>query len=213
MVKRKLAWGVLAALVWATGIAALGAELNVPGDFASLQQAIDAAQEGDVILVAEGTYEPFVVADKKNIIVRGIVDAPERVVINGTVRIKGAVGLGLEWLTITGPGDGVGVSGENKDIVISNTHVVRNVHSGITFARDAIYEGTKILYCEVTYNGRDGIAFYGRGQDILVYRSNISHNGQTTATGVGIRVAQEAQDVVISDNVIVGNPFAGIHPH
>lgn len=166
-----------------------------------------------MILIAEGTYSAFEVNNKKNITIRGFVDEPELVVINGTVRINNTVGLLVEGLTFTGSGDGISVTGENEGLVVSHSHLVRNRISGITFARTAIYEGTEIRYCEITYNGHDGIVLGGSGQNVLVFRCNISHNGQTTATGVGIRVDKDVKDVVISENVIVGNPFAGIHPY
>lgn len=43
-------------LVLLSGISVSAAELHVPGDYTTIQAAIDAAQSGDVVLVADGLY-------------------------------------------------------------------------------------------------------------------------------------------------------------
>src|SRR3972149_3891087 len=45
-------------------VAAIGQTWNVPGDFATIQAAINAAAIGDTILVAPGTYAEAVVINK-----------------------------------------------------------------------------------------------------------------------------------------------------
>jgi pectin methylesterase-like acyl-CoA thioesterase len=44
-----------------------GTTIDVPGDYATIQEAIDAAGPGDTIVVAAGTYAAFQVVDKSNI--------------------------------------------------------------------------------------------------------------------------------------------------
>ena len=54
---------------------ALVAQIHVPGDFDDLQEAIDAAQYGDVIVVTGGDYGPFVI-DKPLTLVGSASDRP-----------------------------------------------------------------------------------------------------------------------------------------
>ena len=46
--------------------------LNVPADYATIQEAVDAAVEGDLILIAPGTYNEAVQVTTNNIIIRGL---------------------------------------------------------------------------------------------------------------------------------------------
>ncbi len=77
--------------------------LNVPADFATIQEAVDAAVEGDLILIAPGTYNEAVQVTTNNIIIRGL--DRNTVILDGNfeldngIRVVGANGVALENMT------------------------------------------------------------------------------------------------------------------
>src|SRR5260370_34055038 len=76
-----LMWALAVALLSAVSVAA--AELHVPGDFATIQAALDAAQPGDTILVDPGTYRENLRFNGKNVTLQGT-DGPGGTTIQGT---------------------------------------------------------------------------------------------------------------------------------
>ena len=87
----------------ATDAPATEGVLNVPADFATIQEAVDAAVEGDLILIAPGTYNEAVQVTTNNIIIRGL--DRNTVVLDGNfeldngIRVVGANGVALENMT------------------------------------------------------------------------------------------------------------------
>jgi hypothetical protein len=77
--------------------------LNVPDDFATIQEAVDAAAPGALILVKPGTYQEAVQVTTDNLTIRGL-DRNE-VVLDGNfeldngIRILGAKGVAVENMT------------------------------------------------------------------------------------------------------------------
>lgn len=91
---------VLVGLVLASSLGALGATLHVPGSYATIQAAINAANPGDTILVAAGIYV-------------------ENLNITKWVTISG-VGTDLVILQPAVAGYGIGVSGAGSNVTIEN---------------------------------------------------------------------------------------------
>lgn len=84
-------------------VAGEGGVLKVPDDFETIQAAVDAAQPGDLVLIAPGTYNEAVDVETDNIVIRGL--DRDTVVLDGKntldngVRVLGASGVAVENLT------------------------------------------------------------------------------------------------------------------
>ena len=87
----------------ATDAPAAEGVLHVPADYATIQEAVDAAVEGDLILIAPGTYNEAVQVTTNNIIIRGV--ERNTVILDGKfeldngIRVVGANGVALENMT------------------------------------------------------------------------------------------------------------------
>jgi hypothetical protein len=87
----------------ASGDAAEGNTLAVPKDYPTIQKAVDAAKDGDLVLVSPGTYNEAVTVETDNIVIRGL-DRNE-VILDGQfkldngIRVAGAKGVAVENMT------------------------------------------------------------------------------------------------------------------
>ncbi len=86
-----------------TAAGSSGTTINVPDDHATIQEAVNAAAEGDLILVAPGTYNEAVDVTTNDLVIRGL-DRNE-VILDGEfelengIRIIGADGVAVENMT------------------------------------------------------------------------------------------------------------------
>jgi plastocyanin len=80
-----------------------GGTLDVPDDYETIQDAVDAATPGDLVLIAPGTYEEAVTVETDDVVIRGL-DRNE-VILDGNfelengIRVVGADGVAVENLT------------------------------------------------------------------------------------------------------------------
>ena len=213
--QKSLLVGVLAILCIALTLSA--AEIHVPADYTTIQKAVDAAAAGDTIIVAAGTYVGVSIGEKSDLTLRGESGA----VINGRIVISNCTNIVIEGFQITSPQEGILVLGAVNGLTIRNNDIVNCGLHGITFAVDSSYTNVLIEGNTVNKNGYDGIqllgtAVPGTGETplppVTIRGNHINNNGQRADTGVGIRVGRHNPGVVIENNEITGNSFAGIHP-
>ena len=195
------------AFVGAAALSGAGGQVwHVPGDFPTIQAAVDAAAEGDTILVAPGVYSENVVVSKSRLALRGAgpvspVERPsvsdgENVVLDGTD--LGGIGIGIYVLGASAaePVTGVAVS----------QFEVRNFERGISVQWAA---ETRVSHNYVHDNldkATPAVAGNGYGIDLtLAWASGVSHNLISDNGFGGIRVVGGSTDNTLHHNRVVDN--------
>jgi len=195
----------LGMLLAVAGVLALGAAplyaavIQVPGDLSTIQEALTASQEGDVIEVAPGTYLENLAWPAKELTLRSTA-GPGETVIDGSgagavVKVGPAVAapVTVEGFTLlnAGPDEAVvdvGGSFTPLIVLLSNCVVENPAGRGINFVSLA---GTlSIEGCEIRGNGENGLAFGGEIVILQVAGSTFRDNTELGlfSLGGGIRV-------------------------
>ncbi|MBN1816139.1 MAG: right-handed parallel beta-helix repeat-containing protein [Sedimentisphaerales bacterium] len=179
--------------------------LQVPGEYNTIQAAIDAAAEGEVIIVAEGTYREHINFLGKNILVTGTDPENPSVVANTIIDGQGlgsvvtfvnAEGPGavLTGFTITGGGNGTAYDAQGESAFWG---------AGIFCASSS----PTICCNRIIANGTlQGTELYGGGiacleSSALVDRNIIASNMADAGAGVIVWMGNP----LISNNLIYAN--------
>jgi hypothetical protein len=188
--------------------------VQVPEQFATIQQAIDAAEAGDTILLAPAVYKENVSVSKPVIIASRFIESGLESAIYETI-IDGG---GETVFTVTGPIEGAvtltGLTIRNGEDGIMASAPVNLYHNLITRCEDGIdYEtgGGGIIRENVfRENEDDGIDLDGTLYSVVIEKNQIFDNEDD---GIEIRLHSYSGDSSfcrISDNLIYNNQEDGI---
>ena len=184
--------------------------LRVPGEYKSIQGAIDAALTADTVLVAPGTYKEAIDFKGKGVAVvseRG----PDVTVIDGNgansvVQFNSAEPsqAALRGFTVTGGRHGISCSSWSR-VSIADNRVTANRETGIATGSLAWIHGNTI--------SRNARGVYATGQEVIegnVIEDNVLvTSGMMGGAGIYATGAHTIRDNTIRNNKVVGAFFGG----
>ncbi|MBN2496363.1 MAG: lamin tail domain-containing protein [Deltaproteobacteria bacterium] len=170
-------------------------ELAVPGDYATIQAALDAAGEGDTVVVAAGEFSENVRFRRRWVSLQGA--GPESTVLHGTVDSDGIWGLSVSGFRIssTSPQNGYGLNMHGAEFSVSDC-IIEGFYYGIRIENQNVGDisGNIIRQCLV------GIPFI-ESPGITVHDNLILNNSEA-----GIKIYSFSAPEIVH-NTIVGNGF------
>lgn len=158
--------------------------IRVAADGPSIQDAVDEARPGDLVLIAPGTYHEAVVVDTDQVVIRG--EDRNDVVLDGQDRLSN------------------GIEVRSDQVVIENLTVRRYTVNGVIFAGGYGEQrpqsgpiGWRASYVTALNNGLYGLYAFGTGP------GQFDHNYASGHPDSGIYVGQcEDCGAVVIDNVM-----------
>lgn len=192
---KRLATATLALLLTLLVSSAMAAVINVPGDYAQIHDAVQAAQAGDVVLVAAGTYTDCTHETE------GPGSTPACVIMQPGVTLRGA---GADQTIIDAQGLGRGIYVDDTDDVIIEDLQVRGAYAEIYGAGILIRNGStgaQVTDCIIRDTGDGGIVVI---QDSEAAITGVQFLDNEAKQGGGLAV-EEFSTCVITDCVFDNN--------
>jgi len=175
--------------------------------YATIQAAVEAAEDGEVVEVGSGTYNENVVVDK-SITLRGVNTGEGVPVVNaqadGSAVTLQADGIVLEGLYITnaGPWPKAGIEVVSDDNLITGCDIWNCKYWGI-YLKGGSTNNT-VSECISSNNGNDGVMVY-KSPGNLFKENTVGNNGDN-----GIQIL-ESDNNVIDSNVVGNNTNSGVY--
>jgi hypothetical protein len=151
-----------------------GATITVPGDHETIQEAVDAASEGDLILVSEGTYNEAVDVTTPYITIRGL--DRNKVVLDGEFELEN----GIRVLDTDG-------------VVVENMTAKNYVSNGFFWTGSDYYRGS---YLTAYRNGDYGIYAFD------AYHGQLDNSLGSGSPDAGFYIGECYECDAVIDNVI-----------
>lgn len=228
---------VLAAAAWA-GLAAgcgpgggpelaslsLGVELAVPGDYATIQAALDNAGHGDTIVVAAGEYTENLMFKSRWTTLQGA--GPDSTVLHGSIHSDGQWAVSIKGFRVsaTTPHSRTGLNMYGAEFVVANNvvenfdyairienqnvgevsgNVIRNNILGIAFIESP---GITIHDNLILNNSLAGIKIFSFSAPEIVHNTIVGNGfGTTLENGGGIASRDAHNFEVVQNNILVSN--------
>ncbi|MEM9065835.1 MAG: choice-of-anchor Q domain-containing protein [Planctomycetota bacterium] len=182
--------------------AACGDVIGVPGDFATIQAAIDSASDGDVIEIAPGTYHEVLDTKGLAIELRSTGSAADTIIDAGPLPIDPTIGKAVIRC----------VSGEGRDTVIRGLTITGGTGEGAspTFG-GGLYLGfgaPTVIDCVIVGNSADqgaGALVLGTIFESVLIDSCRFVNNHASFVGGGIQASGHNGTLEIRDSVFESN--------
>jgi hypothetical protein len=211
-------WILFAALFLLVASAAHAVDIIVPGDYQTIQEAINNANHHDRVLVSPGTYDENITMRDSVHVVSSQGAAVTTIDGSGGVRtvVADSVAAVFDGFTVTGGtsptnGAGMNVTGQGWEMIIQNCIFTGNSADGQGGGL-AVQNATAVIDgCEFTMNdAAGGAAVYVFGTFLVPVRfeSCVIYNNTSTGPGGGIFVEEGLANVL--DTMIYNNSSTGL---
>ncbi len=184
------------------------------GDYSTIQEAIDNAEEGTTIFVKAGEYEESVSIDIDGIKLIG--EGPDKVKIissngNSALSISDVNNIEVTGFTFiyeppeNDEGNACVFIGDSENITFYNNIIKGATFSGLELSG---LRNSKIYNITSEDNKQSGIFVNNGATDLLIY-SNISRNNGYH----GIEISEDGSAPIVINNVFEGNKESGMYIH
>lgn len=210
-----------------------GAEgvLNVPGDFETIQAAVDAAVPGDLILIAPGTYNEAVDVTTDEVTIRGL--ERDTVILDGELELDNAIRVlgaqdvavenlttmnytnnGLFWVGSTGyrasyittyrTGDYGIYAFDSTNGLIENSHTVGSKDAGVYIGQ--CYPCDAVIDNVESNNNGLGYSGTNSGGNLLIINSSFHNNRAGVVPNSGsYELCYPERETTIVGNLVYDN--------